>query len=62
MNLQTIVQQVFGYSEIETLYSKGIEYKNHGEDYTRAISLEVKALKNKGKIVYTNENVMSSLI
>ena len=43
------------------LYSKGIEYKNHGEDYTRAISLEVKALKkNKGKIVYTNENVMSS--
>lgn len=42
-------------------YSKGIEYKNHNDDYTKAISLEVKALKkNKGKIVYTNENVMSS--
>ena len=42
-------------------YSKGIEYKNHGEDYTRAINLEIKALKkNKGKIVYTKENVMSS--
>ncbi|AAZ21360.1 PfkB family carbohydrate kinase [Candidatus Pelagibacter communis] len=42
-------------------YSKGIEYKNHDNDYTNAISLEFKALKkNKGKIVYTNEKVMSS--
>ncbi len=42
-------------------YSKGIEYKDHKNDHTKAISIEAKYVKkNKGKIVYTNENVMSS--
>ena len=42
-------------------YSKGIEYKDKLNDFTKKISLEQKVLKkNRGKIFYTNELVLSA--
>ena len=43
------------------IYSKGYEYKNKNNDFTRKILVEEKEVKkNKGKIFYTNEMVLSS--
>tara|TARA_B100000029_G_scaffold516497_1_gene630270 strand:- start:2368 stop:3882 length:1515 start_codon:yes stop_codon:yes gene_type:complete len=43
------------------IYCKGIEYKINSQDYTKKISKEIKELKkNNGKIIYTNETVLSS--
>ncbi len=42
-------------------YAKGIEYKNHKKDSSGNIKKEISAIKkNKGKIIYINEQVFSS--
>ena len=42
-------------------YAKGQDYKDHSDDITKKIKLEIKELKkNKGKIFYTNELTFSS--
>lgn len=43
------------------IYSKGAEYKNHSNDFTKKILLEINELKKySGKELYTNEIVLSS--
>lgn len=55
-------------SAVETLqnlkpdfYFKGSEYANYSKDYTGKITTEINVLKkNKGKVVFTNEPILSS--
>ena len=61
----TIVKSVSGVEVINLLkpdfYSKGIEYKKFNNDHTKKILTEEKILKkNKGKLFFTNEDVLSS--
>jgi rfaE bifunctional protein kinase chain/domain len=60
-----IVDSISGIEVIKSLkpdyYSKGVEYKDKSNDFTNKILLEEKILKKyDGKIVYTNEPVLSA--